>query len=178
MDQGADQTLGVKWQPRATSPLVTGRINGRQSPYAQPTAKDNDPYDDRSSWVDFDDSPSPSEGGHDSGYSRDSRRTSADASKRQSVASYESQPDIESVLGTLNGPGDDDAGYDRQSRYSYRDDERSLAVRLTDAGVALRSEAERIPPAIVERLAMDLGELRDLHGALTEVIGAARRARE
>jgi MarR family transcriptional regulator, organic hydroperoxide resistance regulator len=49
-------------------------------------------------------------------------------------------------------------------------------VRLTDAGAALRAEAERIPPAIVERLAMDVGELRDLHGALTEVIGAARRA--
>jgi DNA-binding MarR family transcriptional regulator len=67
------------------------------------------------------------------------------------------------------------AGY--LTRERSRDDERSLAVRLTDAGVALRAEAERIPPAIVERLAMDLGELRDLHGALTEVIGAARRAR-
>lgn len=66
------------------------------------------------------------------------------------------------------------AGY--LTRERSRDDERSLAVRLTDAGVALRAEAERIPPAIVERLAMDVGELRDLHGALTEVIGAARRA--
>ncbi|MDD7968317.1 MarR family winged helix-turn-helix transcriptional regulator [Actinomycetospora lemnae] len=66
------------------------------------------------------------------------------------------------------------AGY--LTRERSRDDERSLAVRLTDAGVALRVEAERIPPAIVERLAMDVGELRDLHGALTEVIGAARRA--
>ncbi|GAA4897168.1 MarR family winged helix-turn-helix transcriptional regulator [Actinomycetospora straminea] len=66
------------------------------------------------------------------------------------------------------------AGY--LTRERSRDDERALAVRLTDAGVALRAEAERIPPAIVERLAMDVGELRDLHGALTEVIGAARRA--
>jgi MarR family transcriptional regulator, organic hydroperoxide resistance regulator len=53
-------------------------------------------------------------------------------------------------------------------------DERSLAVRLTPAGVALRSQAEQIPPAIVERLDMGLDELRDLHAKLTEVIAAAR----
>ncbi|GAA4755599.1 MarR family winged helix-turn-helix transcriptional regulator [Actinomycetospora chibensis] len=57
-------------------------------------------------------------------------------------------------------------------------DERSLAVRLTPAGVALRAQAEQIPPAVVERLDMELGELRDLHGALTEVIAAARRAQQ
>lgn len=55
-------------------------------------------------------------------------------------------------------------------------DERSLAVRLTPAGVALREQAERIPPAIVERLALELPELRELHASLTEVIAAARRA--
>jgi MarR family transcriptional regulator, organic hydroperoxide resistance regulator len=66
------------------------------------------------------------------------------------------------------------AGYVTRER--ARDDERSLAVRLTPAGTALREQAERIPPAIVERLAMDLGELRELHGSLTEVIEAARRA--
>jgi MarR family transcriptional regulator, organic hydroperoxide resistance regulator len=57
-------------------------------------------------------------------------------------------------------------------------DERSLAVRLAPAGVALRAQAEQIPPAIVERLDMELPELRDLHGALTEVIAAARRAQQ
>jgi MarR family transcriptional regulator, organic hydroperoxide resistance regulator len=57
-------------------------------------------------------------------------------------------------------------------------DERSLAVRLTPAGVALRAQAEQIPPAIVERLDMELPELRDPHGALTEVIAAARRAQQ
>ncbi len=57
-------------------------------------------------------------------------------------------------------------------------DERSLAVRLTPAGVALRAQAEQIPPAIVERLDMELPELRDLHGALAEVIAAARRAQQ
>ncbi|MHC1560863.1 MarR family winged helix-turn-helix transcriptional regulator [Actinomycetospora sp. C-140] len=66
------------------------------------------------------------------------------------------------------------AGYLTRGRSP--DDERTLAVRLTPAGVALRDRAERIPPAIVERLDMGLDELRDLHGSLTEVIAAARRA--
>ena len=66
------------------------------------------------------------------------------------------------------------AGYVTRGRSP--EDERSLAVRLTSAGVALREQAERIPPAIVQRLDMGLDELRDLHGALTEVIAAARRA--
>ncbi|MEU2612486.1 MarR family transcriptional regulator [Micromonospora sp. NPDC007271] len=55
-------------------------------------------------------------------------------------------------------------------------DERSLAVTLTAKGRALRSEAERIPPAIVERLGMPLADLRQLHAALTEVIEAAGQA--
>jgi DNA-binding MarR family transcriptional regulator len=55
-------------------------------------------------------------------------------------------------------------------------DERSLAVTLTAKGRALRGEAERIPPAIVERLGMPLADLRKLHAALTEVIEAARQA--
>ncbi len=55
-------------------------------------------------------------------------------------------------------------------------DERSLAVTLTAKGRALRAEAERIPPAIVERLGMPLEDLRKLHAALTEVIEAARQA--
>ncbi|WP_308259496.1 MarR family transcriptional regulator [Pseudonocardia sp. H11422] len=53
-------------------------------------------------------------------------------------------------------------------------DERTLAVTLTDAGRALRAEAEKVPPAIVERLGMELGELEDLHAALTNLIAAAR----
>jgi MarR family transcriptional regulator, organic hydroperoxide resistance regulator len=51
--------------------------------------------------------------------------------------------------------------------------ERTLAVTLTDAGRALRAEAERIPPAIVERLGMPLEELMRLHADLTAVIAAA-----
>ena len=57
-------------------------------------------------------------------------------------------------------------------------DERSLAIALTDEGRALRDRAERIPAGIVGRLDMDLGELTALHGALTQVIGASRRALE
>jgi DNA-binding MarR family transcriptional regulator len=56
------------------------------------------------------------------------------------------------------------------------DDERVLAVTLTDQGRALRAEAERIPPAIIDRLGMELTELEDLHGALTRLIAAANNA--
>jgi hypothetical protein len=45
-------------------------------------------------------------------------------------------------------------------------------VDLTDAGQALRAEAEKIPPAIVDRLGMDVSRLLELHRALTEVIAA------
>lgn len=66
------------------------------------------------------------------------------------------------------------AGYIQRGRDPQ--DERSLAVTLTPAGRALRAEAEKIPPAIVARLGMDLAELKDLHGALTRIIAAAQTA--
>jgi MarR family transcriptional regulator, organic hydroperoxide resistance regulator len=53
-------------------------------------------------------------------------------------------------------------------------DERSLAITLTAAGRALRAEAEKIPPAVVERLGLPLDDLERLHAALTQVIAAAR----
>ncbi|MER7605956.1 MarR family transcriptional regulator [Nocardioides sp. NPDC127503] len=52
-------------------------------------------------------------------------------------------------------------------------DERSLAVVLTERGRALRDDAEKIPPAIVERLDMSVDELMELHRRLLEVIAAA-----
>jgi DNA-binding MarR family transcriptional regulator len=55
-------------------------------------------------------------------------------------------------------------------------DERVLAVTLTDAGRRLRVEAEKVPPAIVARLDMELPELENLHGALSRLIAAAREA--
>jgi MarR family transcriptional regulator, organic hydroperoxide resistance regulator len=61
-------------------------------------------------------------------------------------------------------------GYITRQRSST--DERMLVVDLTDTGRALRAEAEKIPPAIVERLGLDVSHLLDLHSALTEVIAA------
>jgi DNA-binding MarR family transcriptional regulator len=55
-------------------------------------------------------------------------------------------------------------------------DERSLAVALTDKGRALRDDALNVPPAIVERLGMDVDELMDLHARLTRVIAAAKES--
>jgi DNA-binding MarR family transcriptional regulator len=63
-------------------------------------------------------------------------------------------------------------GYLRRERNPG--DERSLAITLTEAGRALRAEAEKIPPAVVQRLGIPIGELRQLHAALTRVIAAAK----
>jgi DNA-binding MarR family transcriptional regulator len=59
------------------------------------------------------------------------------------------------------------------SRDRSATDERSLAVALTEKGRALRKQALEVPPAIVESLGMDVGELTDLHARLTRVIAAA-----
>jgi MarR family transcriptional regulator, organic hydroperoxide resistance regulator len=52
-------------------------------------------------------------------------------------------------------------------------DERALEVRLTAEGRALRAEAEKIPPRIVERLGMPLAELEGLRESLRAIIAAA-----
>jgi DNA-binding MarR family transcriptional regulator len=64
------------------------------------------------------------------------------------------------------------AGHVRRDRVPGN--ERMLAVTLTPAGRALRAQAERIPPAIVDRLGMSLGELEELRTVLTGVIAATR----
>ncbi|GAA1820474.1 MarR family transcriptional regulator [Planosporangium flavigriseum] len=66
------------------------------------------------------------------------------------------------------------AGYVRRERDPG--DERALAVTLTEAGAALRTQAERVPAAVVSRLGMGLDELQRLHESLTRVIAAARPA--
>jgi DNA-binding MarR family transcriptional regulator len=66
------------------------------------------------------------------------------------------------------------AGYLRRERNP--DDERALAVELTAEGRALRRRALKVPPAVVERLGMELGELKDLQRRLTQVIAAATRS--
>jgi MarR family transcriptional regulator, organic hydroperoxide resistance regulator len=63
-------------------------------------------------------------------------------------------------------------GYLRRERKAG--DERSLAITLTEAGRALRAEAEKIPPAVVQRLGLPIDDLRSLHAALTRVIAAAQ----
>ena len=66
------------------------------------------------------------------------------------------------------------AGYVTRGRSEH--DERALAVALTDAGRALRAEAENIPPAVIERLGVGLEELVELHARLTRVTAAAKAA--
>jgi MarR family transcriptional regulator, organic hydroperoxide resistance regulator len=60
------------------------------------------------------------------------------------------------------------------SRERSAADERVLTVELTKTGRALRAEALKIPYAVVERLGMDVADLRDLHASLTDVIAATR----
>ena len=55
-------------------------------------------------------------------------------------------------------------------------DERQLRVGLTPRGRALREDALRIPPSVVAKLGISLGELEDLHKGLMTLNEAARRA--
>jgi DNA-binding MarR family transcriptional regulator len=57
-----------------------------------------------------------------------------------------------------------------------RRDERNLLVNLTAAGIDLREQAEKIPPAVVERLGVPLSDLEELRDVLNRVNAAARRA--
>ena len=56
------------------------------------------------------------------------------------------------------------------------DDERQLRIGLTEKGRALREQALNVPPSVVARLGMSLGDLMELHKGLTELNEAARRA--
>jgi DNA-binding MarR family transcriptional regulator len=53
-------------------------------------------------------------------------------------------------------------------------DERALAVSLTARGARLRARAEKVPPAIVARLGMEVTELESLRDGLTRLIASAR----
>ena len=61
------------------------------------------------------------------------------------------------------------------SRRRNSQDERELSIELTEKGRALRSDAEKIPYAVVRRLGMSVAELTALHGALGQVIAATDR---
>ena len=62
------------------------------------------------------------------------------------------------------------------TRRRSADDERSVDIALTDAGVALRDEALAIPGQVVDALGVDLADLEELHTVLTKVNEAALRA--
>ncbi len=55
-------------------------------------------------------------------------------------------------------------------------DERQLRVGLTEQGRALREQALNVPPTVVAKLGMSLGDLEELHRGLTTLNDAARRA--
>ncbi|HEY9314242.1 MarR family transcriptional regulator [Williamsia sp.] len=55
-------------------------------------------------------------------------------------------------------------------------DERQLVVELTGAGIELRNEAEKIPPAVVRTLGVALPVLEELHRVLGTVNQAAEAA--
>lgn len=65
------------------------------------------------------------------------------------------------------------AGYLRRER--DKQDERALAVVLTEQGRALREQALSIPAAIVDRLGTPIEDLIQLREQLTQVIDAATR---
>jgi MarR family transcriptional regulator, organic hydroperoxide resistance regulator len=56
------------------------------------------------------------------------------------------------------------------------DDERQLRIDLTQQGRALREDALNVPPSVVAKLGMSLGDLEELHKGLTTLNEAARRA--
>src|ERR1700739_601276 len=55
-------------------------------------------------------------------------------------------------------------------------DERTTHVELTPKGLRLRRQALTIPPAVVERLGVELSELEHLHEVLTAINAAALAA--
>ena len=61
------------------------------------------------------------------------------------------------------------------TRARSENDERALAVTLTEAGTALRVEAEKVPAQIVERLGLPVADLEHLRDILQVVLAAATR---
>jgi DNA-binding MarR family transcriptional regulator len=54
-------------------------------------------------------------------------------------------------------------------RRRSREDERSVSVRLTAQGAALKERAAAVPPRVLQASGLDLDELRDLHGLLLKL---------
>ena len=62
------------------------------------------------------------------------------------------------------------------TRFRSAADERTTEVELTPNGRDLRRQALKIPPAVVERLDVDLAALEHLHEVLTRINAAALAA--
>ncbi|ARJ06663.1 MarR family transcriptional regulator [Cnuibacter physcomitrellae] len=56
------------------------------------------------------------------------------------------------------------------TRERSAEDERQLAVRLTEAGRELRDRAEEVPPQVIRALGVDVDELVELQARLTSII--------
>ena len=66
------------------------------------------------------------------------------------------------------------AGYITRQR--AEGDERSLAVRLTPGGAALRQQATAVPGTMMALLGLDREQVGDLHAAMMRLIAATRAA--
>src|SRR5690349_21292617 len=78
-------------------------------------------------------------------------------------------PTLSPMLKRLEGAG-------LVSRTRDPHDERQLRIDLTEKGRDLRKQALNVPPTVVAKLGMSLGELEELHSGLTALNDAARRA--
>lgn len=56
------------------------------------------------------------------------------------------------------------------TRQRSADDERQLALRLTERGARLRERAERVPAAVVESLGVQVDDLVAIHAQLSALI--------
>ncbi|MBY6412167.1 MarR family transcriptional regulator [Rhodococcus sp. BP-252] len=89
--------------------------------------------------------------------------------KNIGAALHLDSPTLSPLLKRLEGNG-------LVERTRSQADERQLAVALTEKGVALRTQAEGIPGAVVAKLGVDMSELEELHGVLTRINAAALAA--
>ncbi|MBB1156897.1 MarR family winged helix-turn-helix transcriptional regulator [Amycolatopsis nivea] len=68
------------------------------------------------------------------------------------------------------------AGLIKRERQS--DDERSVRIRLTDEGTALRAKAERIPPHVGAAMNLDNAELGRMRAAMDQLTASVNAYRE
>jgi DNA-binding MarR family transcriptional regulator len=62
------------------------------------------------------------------------------------------------------------------SRQRHPEDDRALAITLTDRGRRLREQALAVPPQVIATLGMGIEELEALHASLARVIAATTPA--